>query len=72
MDNSSGANAGEDQVHFQENIDGEGPKTTMSAGVGDGLSSFEKISVKNAEGVCENQRPKGNTEKVGSFTMGVS
>ena len=67
------ANAGENQTHFSGNTEGGRDEKIMdSAGVTDGLSSMEGISVKNAEGVCTNQRPKGNTEKVGTFTMGVS
>ena len=70
---SQGANLGENQVHFTGNAEGSRDETISdSAGVADGLSSMEAISVKNAENVCENQRPKGMTEKAGSFTMGVS
>ena len=67
-------NDGENQIHFEETISGNyEPKIMDSSGVEDGLSSLKGISVKNAEDVCYNQRPKGNTDKVdGSFVIGVS
>ncbi len=67
------ANAGENQTHFSGSTEGSRPDSIIdSAGVADGLSSMEGIEVKNAESVCVNQRPKGNTEKTGAFTIGVS
>ena len=67
-------NDGENQIHFSGNSEGGRDESIRdSAGVADGLSSMEAVSVKNAENVCPNQRPKGMTDKVdGSFTMGVS
>ena len=46
-----------------------------SAGVEYGLSELSGISVKNAESVCVNQRPKSNkvsiTSRKGSFEIGA-
>ena len=74
-ENMSGQNpnAGEDQIHWSGHADGNSDGSIVdSAGVSDGLSSLEGISVKNAEMVTANQRPESNTEKAGMFTMGVS
>jgi len=67
-DKQHNPNAGENQVH---NAEGGSPSTSDSAGVGDGLSSLETISVKDAEGVCQGQRPEGKITSSGSFKIGV-
>ena len=61
-------NAGENQTNYSG---GSGGSTTMSAGVADGLSSFEKADVKNAENVSQSQRPEANSESSGSFRIGT-
>ena len=67
-------NDGENQIKFSGNTEGSRDESRAdSAGVVDGLSSMEAISVKDAEMVTSNQRPEHNIDKVdGSFTMGVS
>lgn len=72
MSDSKSPNAGENVVSHSGSSEGKRPMGTLSAGVADGLSSNSSISVKNAESVTGNQRPKGRTEKAGSFKCGVS
>jgi len=55
-------NAGEGKMHYTSSGSYSGG---LSAGVADGLSSAESMSVKNAENVCQNQRPKSNQKSVG-------
>ena len=78
-ENSAGHNPndGENQMTFSGSTEGSRDESIYDkAGVEDGLSTMESISVKNAEHVCPNQRPKGMTEKIsgdaGSFKLGVS
>jgi len=66
------ANDGENHISHSGNIEGKSKMGGLSAGVADGLSSSTDISVKNAESVTDNQRPKGRTIKTGGFKCGVS
>ena len=55
-------NAGENVTNYSSSRPvGKG----MSAGVADGLAHAESMDVKNAEGVCENQRPKAKRGPAG-------
>jgi len=61
-------NAGENSTNY------ESSRTAGSvdkAGVESGLSHSMKTSVKNAETVCQAQRPDANSEKSGSFRIGT-
>ena len=65
-------NVGENQTHFSGNTEGSRNESASdSVGVADGLGSFATIDVKNAEDVCQNQRPKGNRSSNGGFTIGT-
>ena len=65
-------NAGENQMHFSGNAEGGRDESISdSAGVADGLGSLASIEVKNAEDVCQNQRPKGKRSSDGGFTIGT-
>ncbi len=55
-------NDGENYTHYTSSGSYKGG---LSAGVGDGLSHAMNMSVKNAEGVSQNQRPKSNRESAG-------
>jgi len=55
-------NAGENETHYSSSGSSKGG---LSAGVADGLSSATSMEVKNAEGVSQNQRPKGNRKSCG-------
>lgn len=72
LDPQHNPNAGENQTHFSGSAGNEGAKSSRadSAGVVSGLSSVEKANVKNAEMVCQNQRPKARRTG-GKFPIGT-
>ena len=63
-------NSGENQVHYSGKNEPGKSGYSDSAGVESGLSSQQSISVKNAESICPNQRPKGRMEKAIGFKLG--
>lgn len=67
--NQHNPNAGENQTHYSGGASSKGG--VPSAGVASGLSSSQSCSVKNAESMSQNQRPKARSEKTGSFRIGT-
>ena len=64
-------NAGENQVFYSGNADGNTHSKSMdSAGVTEGLSMIEKCNTKDYENITENQRPMSSSMKSGTFTIG--
>lgn len=68
MSEQHNPNVGENQKHWSAGGSGS---NSDSAGVQSGLSSAASCSVKNAETVSQNQRPKARREKAGSFSIGL-
>lgn len=65
-------NVGENQTHFEGNSEGGRSSNIVdSAGVESGLAHLDATEVKNAEYVCDNQRPKGRTGSYGEFQIGT-
>jgi hypothetical protein len=64
-------NAGEDQVFYSGNADGNtGPKSLDPAGVTMGLSMVEKCNTKDYDNTTVNQRPMSSSMKAGAFRIG--
>ena len=68
MSKAHDPNVGENQTHYSGG--GKGSNSD-SAGVTSGLSMVESASVKNAESVSANQRPKARSTKAGSYRIGT-
>lgn len=73
LDPQHNPNVGENQNHWSGKAGNEGAKSigADSAGVVSGLSSAEKAKVKNAEMICQNQRPKARRVKAGKYQIGT-
>ena len=64
-------NAGENQVFFSGNADGNTNSKSMdSAGVTDGLSMIEKCNTKDYANISVGQRPLSTSMKSGPFKIG--
>mgnify|MGYP000237872939 CR=1 FL=1 len=64
-------NAGEHQVFYSGNADGNSSSKSMdSAGVTDGLSMIAKCNPKDYAGITDNQRPMSSSMKSGAFKIG--